>query len=203
MAIIPMTICGIVLCGGKSSRMGTPKALLPFGGETMLERVVGRVLQVVDKVIVVAAADQALPDLPDQVTIARDEASEKGPLEGLRVGLTSLSDGVDAAFACSCDLPGIVPDAVRWMIEQLDEQHDIVVPYEGKFHHPLFAVYRRSVVRSIEQLIDSQRMRPIFLFDEVPTKRIHTDQLLQVDPNLASFENVNTPESYEAALKRL
>ena len=69
---------GIVLCGGKSSRMGTSKALLPFGRETMLQRVVRLLNEVVAPIVVVAASDQELPELPADVIVTRDERRDAG-----------------------------------------------------------------------------------------------------------------------------
>ena len=82
-----MTAGGIVLAGGKSTRMGTSKALLPFGPETMLQRVVRILSSVVSPIVVVAAPAQELPDLPAHVIVTRDEREGRGPLEGLRAGL--------------------------------------------------------------------------------------------------------------------
>jgi len=75
-----MNAGAIVLCGGKSSRMGSPKALLPFGPETMLQRVVRRLAGVVSPIVVVAAVDQRLPELSHQVIVTRDEQQGRGPL---------------------------------------------------------------------------------------------------------------------------
>ncbi len=85
---------GIVLCGGKSSRMGTSKALLPFGPETMLQRVVRLLGEIVSPIVVVAALDQELPELPGSVIVTRDENEGRGPLEGLRAGLKALPTDV-------------------------------------------------------------------------------------------------------------
>ena len=93
-----MTVGGIVLCGGKSTRMGTPKAALPFGDETMLQRVVRLLGTVVSPIVVVAARDQSLPRLPDAALVTRDEREAKGPLEGIRAGLSALPDSTDAAY---------------------------------------------------------------------------------------------------------
>ena len=81
-----VTVGGIVLCGGKSTRMGVPKATLPFGPETMLQRVVRLLGTVVSPIIVVAAREQPLPELPDDVRVTRDEREERGPLEGSAPG---------------------------------------------------------------------------------------------------------------------
>ena len=86
-----MTAGGIVLCGGKSTRMGVPKATLPFGPETMLQRVVRLLGTVVTPIVAVAAREQVLPELPDDVIVTRDEREAKGPLEGLRAGLSSAA----------------------------------------------------------------------------------------------------------------
>src|SRR4051812_9886641 len=96
---------GIVVCGGQSTRMGTSKALLPFGPETMLQRVVRILADVVSPIVVVAAIDQELPELPRDVLLTRDEQQGRGPLEGLRAGLKALPTHVDAAYVTSCDVP--------------------------------------------------------------------------------------------------
>jgi len=67
-----VTAGGIVLCGGKSTRMGAPKATLPFGPETMLQRVVRLLGTVVSPIVAVAAREQVLPSLPDHVIVTRD-----------------------------------------------------------------------------------------------------------------------------------
>src|SRR6476620_9886109 len=96
---------GIVLCGGRSTRMGTSKAMLPFGPETMLQRVVRLLGTVVSPIIVVAAPEQSLPKLPDEVAVICDEREHRGPLEGLRVGLKALPNFVEAAYVTGCDVP--------------------------------------------------------------------------------------------------
>src|SRR5882672_6567118 len=107
-----MRAAGIVLCGGKSTRMGFPKALLAFGTETMLQRVVRLLETTVSPIIVVAAPGQSLPELPASVTVTRDQREDRGPLEGLRAGLKALPGQVDVAYLTSCDVPLLVPGFV-------------------------------------------------------------------------------------------
>ena len=83
-----MRVGGIILCGGKSSRMGYSKAILPFGPELMLQRVVRLLSEVVSPIVVVAAPTQELPPFPSDVLIARDQREGRGPLEGLLAGLS-------------------------------------------------------------------------------------------------------------------
>ncbi|MEQ1829124.1 MAG: molybdenum cofactor guanylyltransferase [Pirellula sp.] len=191
----------IVLCGGKSSRMGRDKATLPFGPELMLQRVVRILSQVVDPgaVVIVAAPNQTLPDLPANAMVTRDERPGRGPLEGLAAGLRLIKSDVDAIYATSCDVPLIQPAFVSRMFERLDDS-EIAVPFDGKFHHPLAAVYRPRVLSVVLRLLESDRLRPRFLFDEVQTVEIPVEELRAVDPNLATLMNLNQQEDYLAAL---
>jgi molybdopterin-guanine dinucleotide biosynthesis protein A len=191
----------IILCGGKSSRMGRDKATLPFGPELMLQRVTRIIGEVVDlgNTVVVAAPQQSLPELPTSVLIARDPHEYQGPLQGLATGLEALAGRVDAAYATACDVPLMVPAFVERMFAFL-ENFDVAVPVDGEYHHPLAAVYRPSVLPHIEQLLDAGRMRPRFLFDEVNTREIPVEELRAVDPQLSSLKNLNFEDDYMAAL---
>src|SRR5579871_1475260 len=112
---------GVVLCGGQSSRMGRPKAWLPFGDELMLPRVVRLLGEAVAPIVVVAAAGQDVPPLCPEIEIARDSQSGRGPLQGLVAGLEALRDRVDAAYVSSCDVPFLRPAFVRRLIERLND----------------------------------------------------------------------------------
>lgn len=192
------TRAGIVLAGGKSMRMGTSKALLPFGTETMLQRVVRVLGEIVTRIVVVAAAGQELPPLPDGVIVTRDEREGRGPLEGLRAGLKALPAGIDAAYVTSCDVPLLVPGFVRQMFD-LAHGHDIAVMEIDGFTHPLSAVYRPSVLPAVESLLAQDRLRPAFLFDAVHTRRVRGDEIT-ADRELRTLRNLNTREDYERAL---
>jgi molybdenum cofactor guanylyltransferase len=188
----------IVLCGGKSTRMGTSKALLPFGPETMLQRVVRILAEVASPIVVVAAVDQPLPELPRQVIIARDEQEGRGPLEGLRAGLKALPTDVEVAYVTSCDVPLLEPAFVREMLN-LANGFDIAVMEIDGFPHPLSAVYRRSVLTDVEDLLATNRLRPVFLFEQVKTRRVRPDEIT-ADPELRTLRNLNTRKDYEQAL---
>jgi molybdopterin-guanine dinucleotide biosynthesis protein A len=194
-----MTAGGIVLCGGKSTRMGTPKATLPFGPETMLQRVIRLLGSVVAPIVAVAAREQELPELPGDVIVTRDEREARGPLEGLRAGLRALPPSVELAYVTSCDVPLLVPGFVTRMIELLGD-HDIAVMELGGFAHPLSAVYRRDTLPYVEALLAEDRLRPAFLFDAVRTRRAQPAEMAPVDPELRTLRNLNTREDYLAAL---
>jgi molybdenum cofactor guanylyltransferase len=193
-----MNAGAIVLCGGKSTRMGSPKALLPFGPETMLQRVVRLLTDVVSPIVVVAAVDQPLPELSRQVIVTRDEQEGRGPLEGLRAGLKALPAHVDAAYVTSCDVPLLQPAFVREMLD-FASGFDIAVMEIDGLPHPLSAVYRRAVLPDVEDLLASDRLRPVFLFDRVKTRRVRPDEIT-ADPELRTLRNLNTRKDYEQAL---
>jgi molybdopterin-guanine dinucleotide biosynthesis protein A len=216
--------------------MGRSKAMLPFGPETLLERVVRLLGEAVDVTVVVAAPGQKLPELPPSVVVAHDRQPDRGPLEGLAVGLQILADRAVptgegrrekgegrgdsgespgsrpsppaprpsppvSAFVTACDVPLLKPVFVRRMIE-LSAGHEIAVPHVGGFDQPLAAVYHISVLPYVEALLEADRLRPAFLFDQVSTRRVTADELTDVDPELQSLANVNSPEEYRAILAR-
>lgn len=196
-----MRIAGIVLAGGKSTRMGTSKAWLPFGSETMLQRVVRILNSVVSPIVVVAATGQELPSLSDDVIITHDEREGRGPLEGIRAGLKALPESVDAAYITSCDVPLLVPGFVTEMIA-LAQGFDATVMEIDGFPHPLSAIYRRAALPHIEDLLAHDRLRPVFLYDRVPTRKVAPAEIT-ADPELKTLRNLNSPDDYQRALAEL
>jgi molybdenum cofactor guanylyltransferase len=200
---------GIVLAGGRSSRMGTPKAALEWHGSTLLRRVVGIVGRSVDgPVVVVRAPGQTLPELPDAVEVVEDAREGRGPLEGLAAGLAAVRDRAHAAYASSTDVPLLHPRFIRRLLAALDDDVDVVLPEVGGFRHPLSAVYRTELVDVVERLIAEDRMRPAFLFEACRVRRLDADALLAdpalaaLDPDLDSVLNLNEPSDYDAARAR-
>ena len=194
------SVGGIVLCGGKSSRMGRPKLSLPFGSELLLPRVVRILREVVSPIVVVAAPEQLVPPLPSNVLIVRDEQEYLGPLAGMEAGLRVLADTVDVAFVSACDVPLLRPEFISEMIRRLGS-HELAVPREGDFHHPLAAVYRTSLANRVHQLVVAQQLRPLFLIQQSDSVEVPVDELRGVDPHLQSLRNVNGPEDYDAVLQ--
>src|SRR5262245_34647983 len=190
---------GIVLCGGRSSRMGRSKAWLPFGDDVLLQRVVRTLRGVVEPVVVVAAPDQQLPVLPADVAVAHDDREYLGPLNGLATGLEALAASADVAYLSSCDVPFLCPGFVRRVVERLGDA-DICLPEIGGYKHPLAAAYRVTVLPAVRALVAASQLRPVFLSEVRPTRIIREADLVDVDPNLDSLRNLNTPEEYAVAL---
>ena len=200
---------GIVLAGGRSSRMGTPKAALEWHGSTLLRRICGLVERSVDgPVVVVRAAGQALPELPASIEVVEDAREGRGPLQGLAAGLAALSGRATAVYVSSTDVPLLHPAFVRRVVGALTGDVDVVLPLAGGFPHPLSAAYRTSLLALVERLVAADRLRPAFLFEECRVTRLDEAALL-ADPVLAGFDpaldsvlNLNEPGDYEAARAR-
>ena len=198
-----MVVAGIVLAGGKSTRMGRDKAALPFGPELMVQRVVRILDEVVSPVVVVAALDQLLPPLPASVLIARDQRPDRGPLEGISAGLKALAierPDVAAAFVTSCDVPLLSAAFIRAMLDRLGRAN-IAVPVEADHLHPLSAVYRVSVLPQVQALLGEGQLRAGLLLDRVRVSRVEVSELRASDPQLWSLKNCNRPEDYDEALR--
>jgi len=184
----------LVLCGGFSRRMGRDKWSLPFGPETLLARTVRIVGEVVDEVWVVAREEQ---EVPGGFRIARDSAEGLGPLAGLVAGLEAMR--AERAFLTSCDVPLLKPAFVRRMLD-LSRGHAAAVPLVDGHHMTTAAVYSRDVLPVARRLLRELRLRPLFLLEEVDARIVREDELRDVDPDLLSLRNCNTPEEYRAAL---
>ena len=129
------TRSAIILAGGKSSRMGTPKALLPFDGQPLIVHVAGMLQRMFDDVVIVAAPEQELPSLP--VTLVRDEVAYQGPVGGICYGLSAARGEI--AFVTSCDSAFLNGRLIEHLLEQIDAC-DVVVPRWQDRFQPLHAV---------------------------------------------------------------
>lgn len=192
---------GIVLCGGQSQRMGEPKYALPFGDETCLQRVVRTVANTVERVAVVHASSQAMPELPDNIECLSDPEEYLGPLAGMATGLKYLEQqGIDAAYITGCDVPLLSEAFIKAMFEQLGDA-DIAVPVEEGYLHPLAGVYRTSLSEQATRLVEMRQLRPKFLIDRSWAQVVPVDDLRSVDPELHSLQNANDPETYQELLR--
>lgn len=197
---------GIVLAGGRSSRMGTPKAHLDVHGVALLTRTVAVLARAVDgPLLVVRAAGQRLPRLPEGVEVLDDPVPGLGPLPAIGVGLAAVT-GRAAAFVVSTDLPLLHPAFAARVLDLLTD-HDVALPVAHGHHQPLAAAYRTGLAAEIAALTEAGEGRPPSLFARVDVHRIAEDGLAadpvlaRLDPGLASLTNVNTPEEYAAALR--
>lgn len=189
--------------------MGSSKAWLDWHGATLLFRTVAVLGRALDgPVVVVRAAGQELPELPDGTEVRDDPVPDRGPLPAIGVGLGHVADRAAAAFVASVDLPLLHPVFVARVLGALDGDHDVVLPVAHGHHQPLAAAYRTSLAGTIGELVEAGIGRPPSLFDRVRVRRLDEAALLadralaELDPGLDCLTNVNTPQEYAAALAR-
>jgi molybdenum cofactor guanylyltransferase len=186
----------IILTGGKSSRMGSSKALLPFGNEPLIVHIVRTLRRKFKQIIVVAAPDQELPVLPAKVV--RDEVAYQGPVGGIYYGLKAATRS--AAFVTSCDAAFLSLPLISFLQSKILD-HDVVAPYWQDRFQPLQAVYRRKVLPLLKEQLERGELRPIFLYDRVRTYKVSEEEIRRFDPEGLSFFNMNAPEDYARALQ--
>ena len=198
---------GIVLAGGRSTRMGRPKAALEWHGSTLLERVCGIVAQAVDgPLVVVRSPGQELPELPAAVQLVDDAHEGRGPLQGLAAGLAALGGRAGRAYVSSTDVPLLHPAFVHALLAAADDDADLVVPVVDGRPHPLAAVYRVALLTEVDELIAAGELRLTALLDHCRVREVGEAELLAdgalaaADPELLSLLNVNEPADYERAL---
>jgi molybdopterin-guanine dinucleotide biosynthesis protein A len=202
---------GVVLAGGRSSRMGRSKADLAWHGSTLLHRTTALLARTVGgPVLVVAAPDQDLPELPPRVEAVADPVEGLGPMRGLATGLAALDGRASIAFVCSTDLPFLHPALIRAVLRGFaaDPDVDVVLPVARGYRQPLAAGYRTALAGLVEKLLGEGDLRPGMLFKHCRVAQLDDAALLddpdlaRLDPDLDSLLNVNEPDDYAAALAR-
>lgn len=190
----------VVLAGGKSSRMGQPKCALPFGGVTILERVVEQLKREFADVVIVAAPRDSEPHqiaIPG-VTLLHDETPFGGPVDAVARGLRAVRRQI--AFACSCDLPMLDSAVARKLCEMLSDE-DALIPQVGGRYQPLHAAYRARCAQALSRMSASGERRLAAIMGLVNVRVLAEAAVRKLDPGLGSFLNVNTPEDYQRALR--
>lgn len=197
---------GVVLVGGRSSRMGRPKAALEWHGSTLLRRTLGVLARVVDgPLLVVGAPGQQLPEVLSQAEVVDDPEEGLGPLQGIAAGLAALTGRAQITFVCATDLPFLHPAFIHRVLGALTDDVDVVLPVARGFPQPLAAAYRVTLAPLVAELVAAGDLRPAFLFRRCATLRLDDAALLAdpalaaADPALDSVANVNSPDEYWAA----
>ena len=191
----------VVLCGGQSSRLGVDKQELIFGGKTFLETIVQSLTPVTQQIVLVGNVDADQHQLPRSVSITQDKLVNKGPLEGIRVGLETLSSDCEYAFVSSCDVPLLTGALVEFLFARMGD-HDAIVPTKGPRKYGMTAIYRTTLYIAIKQRIAQNKLRVCDLAEGFNVANIDAEALRVVDPELDTLTNINSAEDYFHLLKR-
>jgi molybdenum cofactor guanylyltransferase len=186
-------ITGVILVGGKSSRMGRDKAFLELGGKTLLAGIVALFQECFDRVVLCGDrperfAGYGLPVLPD--------IRPGGALGGIYTGLCHAE--TEHVFVSSCDLPFPSSAILRYLCS-LKDGHDVVVPATAHGYEPLFAVYSKRCLEPIRVLLDRGDFCAYGYYPEVRVRYVRHEELAHLDGDGRAFLNVNTPEEFAKA----
>ena len=199
-------VAGILLAGGRSQRMGSDKASLPWHGSTLARRAAGLLARLAEPpVIAVCAPDQALPALPDWVEVVRDPQPGLGPLAGLAAGLAAAGPRAEVAAVCAVDSPLGHPAVLAALLGALGASPAVVPLGDGR-PQPLFAVYRTELAFLAAALVADGERRASQLGERAGARMVEPFELLVVDdvaafdPALASFLSFDDPDAYDGAL---
>ena len=191
-------ITSIVLAGGKSTRLGREKALELIGGESLIERVIGRVAPLSTEVILVMRPEQ--PTLPvlaqPKVKAVTDLYPGKGSLGGVYTGLHYSSSFHNLVVAC--DMPFLNEALLRHLIE-LSPDFDVVIPLVEGNTEPLHGIYSKNCLVPIEALLKQGKLRIVDFFPSVRVRYVDATELNRFDPQHLSFFNINAEEDLTKA----
>jgi molybdopterin-guanine dinucleotide biosynthesis protein A len=201
---------GVVLAGGRSTRMGTPKAALDWHGSTLVRRAAGIVARAVDgPVVVVRAPGQELPWLPASVELADDAREGRGPLEGIAAGLAAIGERAQVVYVSGVDAPLLHPAFVRRVLALLDRDADVALPHAHGFAQPLAAAYRTAVASPLRALLreggqpgTGALLRRCRVAELDEAMLLADPDVAALDPALDSLLNLNDPDEYAAARRR-
>ncbi|MFO8010345.1 MAG: molybdenum cofactor guanylyltransferase [Dehalococcoidia bacterium] len=188
----------IILAGGRSSRLGQDKSSLVIGGVNLLQKTVDLLGQMSDDIIVVLAPEQKKPGLRSskKVKLVKDLHEGKGPLIGIYSAMKGSSDEYYTVVAC--DMPFLNIDLLRYM-RGIAMGFDAVTLRVAGEVEPLHAVYSRSCLNIMEQLINENQLKIRNLFEQIAVRYVDEDEIDSFDPEHLSWFNINTPEDLERA----
>jgi len=183
------SVTGVILAGGRSTRMGRDKSRLRLDGETLVERAVGRLAPLFDEVLVVADSADRFDDL-GHARIVGDLVPGVGPVGGIYTALKQACGS--AVFVVACDMPRLDPGVISRQLGMWSEgDSDALVPVVGGRPEPLHAVYSKRCTPAIEEQIRRGEYRVRALFETVRVR------FWEVGPGEArAFANVNTPDDW-------
>jgi len=188
----------IVLAGGKSLRLGQDKVLETVGNRSLLQQVVSCVSLLSSYVIIVTTRQRTFSQSIDypKLKVVTDIYPDKGPLGGIYTGLATSTSFYNLVVAS--DMPFLNQALLRYMI-QLSANFDLVVPRVGNLVEPLHAIYTKSCLAPIEQMIKQGELSVNKLFNLVRVRYVEAEEIERFDPKHLSFFNINTEADLERA----
>jgi molybdopterin-guanine dinucleotide biosynthesis protein A len=185
-----MNMTGIILAGGKNSRMGTNKAFLKINGVRLIDNILGIYREIFNEVIIVTNDPLAYIEFTN-VVIVTDIYQEKGALGGIYTGLFYASDKY--SFVTACDMPSLNKDFILYMIGQTGK-HDIIVPQSSDGVQPLHAIYSQNCLPAIKRLLVADKLKITGFYKEMRLLKITEEKIKPFNQDGLLFLNINTPD---------
>lgn len=193
-----MPNCSIVInAGGKSTRMGSDKALLEIAGKPMIEHILDQTAGLGEQIII-TNNPQAYAYL--KLPLVGDRLPDKGALGGLYTAVEAASQPY--AVVLACDMPFVNRPLLEFMLAQAAD-FEAVVPRllsaeTGKVEaEPFRAVYAKTCLGPIQRALEAGKMRMISFFPDIRLRWVEEAEIRPYDPELLSFRNCNTPQELE------
>jgi molybdopterin-guanine dinucleotide biosynthesis protein A len=189
------TLVGALLAGGRSSRIGAPKATLELGGRPLISYPLAAMADAGIETVVVAKPDTALPEMENEVWLEPQQPSH--PLLGIVTALERAAGR--PVFVCGCDMPFVTAELISHLAHR---EGPIVLPFAGGRYHPLLARYRPSLAPALASALEQQRPLQQVVAALGPAL-IDEQGLAQFGEPERLLFNVNTPADLERARELL
>jgi len=189
------SITGIILSGGKSTRMGENKAFIEIEGVPIVSRIHNLFKELFKEVVIVTNQQELFKNFDSK--IYSDLLPNKGVLGGLYTGL--FFSTFHYSFCVACDMPFIKKSLVQYIIKNIDGE-DVVVPRTIDGLQPMHAVYSKNCLDPIKNIIEQGKYKIIDIYNRVNVKIIEEKYFISIDPFRESFVNVNTPEELRSII---
>lgn len=185
----------IILAGGESRRMGTPKHLLSTPQGRIIDRLRASLGPLFVETLVVG---REIPDMGEGLRAVEDLYPLRSPLVGIYSGLQAAS--TDVTLVVACDMPLVRKGLVAHLLSRASGV-DVVVPVVRGYYEPLCAVYRRSVLAEIRGALDRGELKVASVYERLRVREMGEHRVRAVDPELSSFVNLNTKRDLEHHLR--
>jgi molybdenum cofactor guanylyltransferase len=191
---IPCT--GVILAGGQNKRYhGRNKAFIQIGGQRIIDRILSVYTRLFNQIVLVTNDPLAYLDV--DALIVSDHYPDRSSLNGMHAGLFAATN--EFAFFTACDTPFVNHRLIAYILDQIDTSADLIIPYTQNGFEPMFAVYRKTCLPAMTAQLEHNLLKIQGIFRKVRVKTIAEAQLREIDPQLTSFFNVNTPEDLQHA----
>ena len=185
---------GIILAGGKNSRMGINKAFLEIDGTRLIDNILAVYQKIFSEIIIVTNDPLSYTEFSETL-IVTDIYKEKGALGGIYTGLFYAT--YDYSFVTACDMPFLNEDFIIYLTGQAGK-HDIIVPELPEGFQPLHAIYSRNCLSHIKKLLIADKLKIAGFYKEVRLLSIPEEKIKPFNKDGCLFLNVNTPEDLKA-----